>query len=92
MECTLCNKQYAGKAETPLNIRLNNRKKDTKNPNAIPACRHSQQQGHKFNSHVKFIIINKLVSASSTKDSLRDHSIQRENFWIQKLKTLVPCK
>ena len=42
MECTLCNKQYFGKAETVFNVRLNNHKKDIKNPNAILACRHFQ--------------------------------------------------
>ena len=90
MECTLCNKQYVDKAETALNIRLNNHRKDTKDPNAILACRHFQQQGHNFNSHAKFIIIGKLVNTSSSKDILRERSIQRKNFWIQELKTLVP--
>ena len=90
MECPLCNKQYVGKAETAFNIRLNNHRKDTKNPNAILACRHFQQQGRKFNSHAKFIILGKLVNTSSSKDILRDPLIQGENFWIQKLKALVP--
>ena len=89
MECTLCNKQYAGKAETPFNFRLNNHRKDTKNPNAILACRHFERQGHKFNSHTKFIIIDKLVNTSSSKDILCKLLTQQENFWIQKLKTLV---
>ena len=70
MECTLCNKQYVGKAETAFNIRLNNHRKDSKNPNAILTCRHFQQQGHKFNSHAKFIIIDKLVNTSNSKDIL----------------------
>ena len=42
MECTLCNKQYLGKVETVFKVRLNNHKKDIKNPNAILACRHFQ--------------------------------------------------
>ena len=54
MECTLCNKQYAGKAEIAFNIRPNNHRKGTKNPNAILAGRHFQQEGHNFNSHAKF--------------------------------------
>ena len=90
MECTLCNKQYVGKAEAAFNIRLNNHSKDTKNPNSVLAYRRFQQQGHKFNSHSKFIIIDKLVNTSSYKDILSERLIQRENFWIQKLKTLVP--
>ena len=84
MECTLCNKQYVGKAETAFNIRLNNHRKDTKNSNAILACRHFQKQGHNFNSHAKFIIIDRQVNTSSSKDILRERLIQRENFWIQK--------
>ena len=92
MECTLYNKQYVVKAETAFNIRLNNHRKDTKNPNAILACRHFQQKGHRFNSHAKFIIIDKLVNTSSSKDILRERLIQRENFWIQRLKALVPYR
>ena len=90
MECTLCNKQYIGKAETAFNIRLNNHRKDTKDPNAILVCRHFQQQGHCFNCRAKFIIRDKLVNTSSFKDVLPERLIQRENFWIQKLKILVP--
>ena len=90
MECKLCNKQYVGKAETAFNIRFNNHRKDTKNPNAIPAGRHFQQKSHTFNSHTKSIIIDKLVNTSSPKDILPERLIQRENFWIQKVKTLVP--
>ena len=88
MECTLCNKKYVGKAETAFNI-FNNHRKDTKDPKTILACRHFQQQGHNFNSHVKFIIIDKLVNTSSSKDIVRECLMQREN-WIQTLKTLVP--
>ena len=90
MECTLCNKQYVGKTETAFNIRLNNQRKDTQNSNAILPCRHFQEQGHNFNSQTKFIIIDKLVNTSSPKDILRERLIQRENFWIQKPKTLIP--
>ena len=88
MECTLCNKQYVGKAQTAFNIRLNNHREDTKNPNTIRACRHFQQQIH--SSHVKFIIIDKLVNTFSSKGILRERLMQREYFWIQKLTALVP--
>ena len=83
MECTLCNKQYVGKAETAFDIRLKNRTKDTKKPNIILACRHFQQQGHNFNSHAKFIIIDKQVNTFSSTDILRKRLIVRENFWVQ---------
>ena len=61
MECTLCNKQYVEKAETGFNINLNNHRNNTKNAKAILACRHFQEQGHNFNSHAKFEIIEKLI-------------------------------
>ena len=72
MECTLYDKQYVRKAETAFNIELNNHRKDTKNPNAILACRHFQQQGHNFISHAKFIITDKLVNTSGSKEILRE--------------------
>ena len=35
MECTICNLQYVGKNETPCSIRLNNHRKDVKDPKTI---------------------------------------------------------
>ena len=90
MECTLCNKQYVEKAETVFNIRLNNHRKDTKTLNAILTCRHFQQEGQNFNNHAKFIIIDKPVNTSSSRDISRERLTQQETFLIQKLKTLVP--
>ena len=59
MECSLCKIQYVGKAETPLNIRLNNHRKDANgnNPKAILASIHFKQVDHNFNKHVKFTLI-----------------------------------
>ena len=82
--------QYVGKAETAFNLRLNNHRKDTKNPNSILACKHFQEKRHDFNKHAKFIIIDKLVNLHGSKETLREMLVIRENFWIQKLKTLVP--
>ena len=79
MECTLCNKHYVGKEENSFNIRLNNHRMDAKNPNALLPCRYFQQQGPNFNSHTKFIIMDKLVNTFSSKDDLQEHLIQREN-------------
>ena len=80
MECTLCKKQYEGIAQIAFNIRLNNHREDTKTPNAILACRNFQQQGHNFNNHVKFIVRDKLVNTSSSKEILRERLLQQENF------------
>ena len=55
------------KAQTVFNIRLNNYGEETKNPNAITACRHFERQGHNFNSHIKFTITDKPVNNSTSK-------------------------
>ena len=90
MECILCKMQYVGKAETTFNLRLNNYRKDTKKPKSILACKTFQEQGHNLNKHAKFIIIDNLVNLHGCKEALREMLVIRENFWIQKLKTLVP--
>ena len=51
-----CNIQDSGKSETSFNIRLNNLRKDVKNPNAIPACKDFNLQTFHFNNHRKSII------------------------------------
>ena len=83
--------QYAGKAETAFNLRLNKHRKDTK-ANSILACKNFQEKGHAKldNKHAKFIIINKLENLHGSKEALQKMLLIRENFWIQKLKTLVP--
>ena len=57
LECILCKIQYVGKSETTFNIRLNNHRKDIKNPNAIEACKHFNNNEHTFGKPGKFIII-----------------------------------
>ena len=86
----LCKIQYVGEAETTFNIRLNNHRKGTKKPNSILACKQFQQQGHNFNKHAKFITIDKLVNRHDFREALRELLVVRENFWIQRLKVLVP--
>ena len=71
LECILCKIQHVGKAETAFNVRLNNHRKDTKKPNSILVCKHFQKQGHKFNKHAKFIIIDKLVNLNGSKEALQ---------------------
>ena len=60
LQCSICNIQYFGKSETPFNIRLNNHRKDVKNSNAIPPCKHFNRHDHDFNNHGKNIIIEQL--------------------------------
>ena len=80
--CILCNKQYVGKAETSLSIRLNNHRKDVKKVDAIMICKYFQQASHNFNKHAKFTIIDQLMNTSKFKGTLTQPLIEREIFWI----------
>ena len=53
MECTLCKKQYVGKAETPFNIRPNNYINYVKNPHlkTILERKNFQETNHNFKIH-----------------------------------------
>ena len=73
MECAICNLQYVGKNETPLNIRLNNHRKDVKDPKAILADKHFQKNGHRFNEHARFTIIDRLTKTNLDKEILRSN-------------------
>ena len=91
MECILCKIQYAGKSETPLNLRLNNHKKDVNNPKVIRACHHFKKHGHNFMKHAKFTLIEQLTKISNvSKDTLSLRLKWQEDFWIIKLETLAP--
>ena len=88
MEWTICNIQYVGKNETLFNIRLNKQRKDLKDPKTILADKNFQKNGHRFNEHARFTIIDKLTNKNLDKEILRERLIQRENFCLQKLGTL----
>ena len=60
LECYVCTIQYVGKLETSFNISLKNHRKDVKNTNVIPACKHFNRYDHNFNNHGKIIIIEQL--------------------------------
>ena len=91
LEWYICSIQYAGKSETPFNIRLNNHRKYVKNSNAIPASKHFNKHDHDFNNHGKIIIIEqpRNISTRST-GTLQEALKQPENFWIMKLEILAP--
>ena len=88
LECIICNLQYVRKNETPFNIRLKNYREDVKDPKAILADKYFQKNGHRFNGHTRFTIIDGSTNTNLDKEILRECFIQRENFWIQKLETL----
>ena len=81
LEYYICNIRYVGKSETPFNIRLNNHRKDVKNPNAIPACKHFNRHDHDFNNHGKIIITKQLRNFRTTStEALKGRLKQLENF------------
>ena len=81
MECILCKMEYVGKAEIAFNLRLNNHRKDTKNPNSILAWKHFQEKGHNFNKHAKFMIIDKLVNLRGPKKFLDSEVENTSPIW-----------
>ena len=65
-------------------MRLNNHRKDVKDPKAIPLDKHFNQTGHNFNLHAKFIIIEKLQDIERTfNEILKERLKTRETFWIK---------
>ena len=91
LECNLCNIQYVGKSETTFNIRLNNHRKDVKDPNDLPADKHFTLQGHDFNKNAKFSLIEKFTNTNKVAtETLKERLQNHENSWIIKLGTLTP--
>ena len=87
MECPLSKVQYARKAETAFNIRLNNHRQDVNNPKSIPADLDFRKPGHSFNLHAKFTLIEQLSNTHTTdKDTLKFRLKHSEDFWTQKTK------
>ena len=87
----MCKIQYVEKSETPLNIRLNNHRKDIKNPNFIKEYKHFNNNKRTFSKHGKFIIIEQLRNIKTTpSEALKLRFRERQNLWIKKLKTLTP--
>ena len=73
-----------------INIRLSNHRKELKDPKVILADKLFQKNGHRFNEHARFTIIDRLANTNIDKEILRECVIQRKNFWIQKIESLYP--
>ena len=84
MECTKCKLQYVGKAETDLNLRINNHCKDVLKLKAILANRHLTQRDHDFNIDAKLSIIAQLQNTKLSKERITKILKKHENFWIKK--------
>ena len=91
MDCSKCHKQYAGKAQTAFNLRLNNHRKDARRTVAIRADRHFNCPNHDFNRDAKFTVIEELKNTDTfDKEKLKYILEKREDFWMIKLKTIQP--
>ena len=93
MKYRKCKTQYVGKCETAFNKRLNDHRANAYHPtnDSIPACKHFHEDGHDFNRDAKFTIIEQIRNTNGkTQTQINKIILQRENFWIIKLKTLTP--
>ena len=66
LECLLCKIQYVRMSETPFHIRLNNHRKDIKNPDTIEAYKHFNNWNQVFLKHGKFILTEQLNNIKNT--------------------------
>ena len=91
MECSKCELQYIGKSEFPMNIRINNHRKEiSREDSGIPATRHFRGAEHDFNELATFTIIEQLKNTVTPKKYKRARLEKREDFWMIKLQTLKP--
>ena len=90
LECTKCEPQYVGKAETEFNIRLNKYRKDVWKPDTILASLHFSGKNHDFNTHVKFILIEQIRHVDIDTEKIKESLEQTENFWILTQEALTP--
>ena len=90
LECIRCRKQYVGKSEWTMNIRINKHRNDVTREDAILVCRHFNECDHTFKDHARFKIIEQLNDQRKSLSTMRRTLEDREDFWIKRLKTLSP--
>ena len=89
--CILCiKKQYVGKTEPTTNLRINNHRKDCKNPKGIPFDEHFNTPNHDFNKHARIILIEQVSTTLISKKTITQILEEREDFWMQELRTIQP--
>ena len=89
MECIICNLQYVDENETPFSIRLNNHRKDVKDPKAILADKHFWKNGHRFNKHARFMIIDRLKNKPWQRN-LKGTSYSKKKLLDTKIRNFLP--
>ena len=89
--CALCKKkQYVGKSETSVNIRINNHRQDTKKTKSIPFDSHFNLPNHNFNKHARFTLIEQVRATNLRKEVITKLLERREDFWMTELQTIQP--
>ena len=91
-ECNLCpNTQYVDKSEPPVTLRINTHRYEVNNPKALAFDKLFLLPGHNFNANARFTLIEQVCNMNnSTKQTIRQLVENREDFWIEKLKTVTP--
>ena len=90
--CVLCPKtQYVGKSEPPANLRINTHRHDVFGTNGGAFDKHFAQDGHDFNKHAMFTLIEQVRNhRSNSKMENRRLLEQREDYWMARLQTIKP--
>ena len=84
LECSICKRQYVGKSKTQLHKKLNNQRKDIKEPSPILLCKHFNSPNYDFNTHGKFTVIDQLINITLLPtDNLKESLKQRETFGLK---------
>ena len=89
--CNICpNSQYVGKSEPPSNLRMNTHRYDVNSPTGGAFDKHFAKPGHSFNKNARFILIEQVNSKTASKMEMRTLLESREDFWMERLKTVTP--
>ena len=91
-ECNLCpHTHYVGKSEPPVNLCINTHRYEVNNLKALAFDKHFLLPGHNFNANACFTLIEQVrTTTNSSKQTIRQLLGNREDFWIEKLKTITP--
>ena len=80
-----------GKSEPPVNLRINTHRYDVTSPKGGAFDKHFNQSDHNYNENARFILIEQMRSPeNATKLTIRQLLEDREDYWMSKLKTLIP--
>ena len=90
--CLKCPRhQYIGKSEPAAHLRFNTHRYDVDKASDLAFDRHFDKPGHDFDHDARFILIEQMKNHQNlTKEENRKIMEHREDYWIQKLKTLAP--